>query len=517
MGSQALISATVFIVGIWIAWQAGQTIAAGDLSTVVLAGLGCAGCAAAIVILRNWRTGFYFFVVWLMFEDLARKYMGNGLALFFGKDILAALTYLSLYAAIRKGHAKFFRPRFLWALAIFIALGTIQIFNPNSPHILYGLLGFKTYFFYIPLIWVGYAFARNEEDLRRFLVVNAWIAAVIGAVGIIQAIHGNSFLNPEVLAPELRNLGDLNKVTPISAQVFNLPDSVFVSTGRFGAYLILAFIVAVGAAGYLLLYSKRGRKIIFATIGILGAAVVLSGSRGSLVYVTASVLVLGVGFLWGAPWRWRQAHRLVKAIRRSVIMASLALAVVLIVFPEEAGSRLAFYSETLMPSSSSYEGMHRGWDYPLHNLMQAFSAPNWITGNGIGVASLGTQYVARLVKKPPLYIWVEEGFGQLIVELGILGPFLWILWAGILLHASWSVLRRLRETHLFPMGFAVFWYEVLMLYVFTWSGFSMYENYITNAYLWLLVGILFRLPVLLDDARLASANSILRRQPTPES
>lgn len=511
--SQALIGTSLFLIGIWIAWEAGNKIAAGDLNTLELGVLGCAAFGVAIAILRNWRAGFYFFLVWLLFEDLVRKYMANGLALFFGKDILAALTYISLYVAIRKGQEKTFRPRFLLPLAIFVWLGVIQIFNPSSPHVLYGLLGFKVYFFYIPLMWVGYALIRNDDDLRKFLVANALAAIVIGLVGIIQAIVGNSFLNPAVLAPEIRELGDLSKTTPISGQAFNLPDSVFVSTGRFGAYLAVAYVIVIGAAGYLLLRTHRGRKTVFAAIGVLAGAALLSGSRGSVVYMAESSLVLAVGILWGAPWRWKQAHRLVKAIRRSFIVGGLGLASILLIFPEQAGSRLAFYTETLSPNSSAYEGTHRGWNYPLHSLELAFDAPNWMLGNGIGIASLGRQYVEKIVKRPPPAVWVEEGFGVLIVELGVVAPFLWLFWSGALMYSSWKVARGLRETRLFPIAFAALWYEFLLLIFFTWGGLSIYQNYINNAYLWLLIGVLFRLPDLLrsEPAEIAAAST--RRLP----
>jgi len=56
--------------------------------------------------LNDWRTGFLLFLIWLLFEDLARKYLGNGLIFFFGKDILAAITYASILKAKAKnvGH-----------------------------------------------------------------------------------------------------------------------------------------------------------------------------------------------------------------------------------------------------------------------------------------------------------------------------------------------------------------------------------------------------------------------------
>lgn len=497
--NQALIGFALFAAGIWGAYQVGGKIVAGDVQAIVFAALGFGACVVGFTILRNWRAGFYLFIVWLLFEDLARKYMGNNLALFFGKDVLAALVYVALFVDIRRGREKTFRPPFLLPLAIFIWLGAVQIFNQNSPHILFGLLGFKVYFFYIPLMWVGYALIRSDSELRKFLLVNAGLAIVISGIGITQAIVGNSFMNPRVLAPELQELGDLNKMTPLTNQVFNLPDSVFVSSSRFAWFLIMAFIIVLGAAGYLLLRGSEGRKIIFPAVGILGGAALFSGSRGAVVYVAASLLVLTVGFLWGAPWRWGQAHRLVKAIRRSFVVGALAIAIILLVFPEQAGSRIAFYTETLLPSSSAYAVGTRSWDYPVINLLSVFGEPNWILGNGIGIASLGAQYVAKLVHQPLPGLWVEEGYGVLIIELGIIAPFLWFLWTGSLLYFCWKIVRQLRETRFFPIAFAIFWYAFLLLYPLTYAGLAPYQNYICNAYLWLLVGILFRLPDVLAN------------------
>lgn len=512
--NQELIGLGLFFLAFWLAWEVGGRIAAEDTRSIAFFALGIVGCAVAVLILRDWRTGSYIFLMWLLFEDLVRKFLGNGTALFFGKDILALLVYISLYRAVRSGAEKTFRPPFLFSLSLFVWLGALQVFNLNSPSIFYGLLGFKLYFFYVPLMFVGYALIRSDEDLRKFLLVNVCLAGIISSLGIAQAILGHSFLNPTTLAPELQGLGQLDKVTPISGQIVSLPTAVFVSAGRYALYLVMVFILAIGATGYLLLYTHRNRLITLTAIALLGVGILLSGSRGAVVYGMASTVILAVGFLWGAPWRTRQVHRILKAIQRYFVAAALGLAGILILFPGESGSRLAFYAETLLPSSPAYEIQNRTWDYPINNLIGAFTRPNVLLGNGTGTASLGAQYVSKLTGQRPPELWVEEGYGELIVEMGIIAPFLWFLWTGALLYHCWRVVRRVRQSRFFPLAFAIFWYAFILLYPWTYGGLSPYQNFVSNAYLWLFVGILFRLPELLckPQAPIAIVTGQLERQ-----
>lgn len=498
--NQALIGVALFTLGLGLAWEVGQRIVAEDTQWLTYGTLIFAGCAVAVTVLRNWRSGFYLFFIWMLSEDLVRKYMGNSLELFFGKDILLAFVYVALFAEIRRRREKTFRPPFLPFLSLFVLLGVIQVFNQNSPSILYGLLGFKTYFYYMPLLFVGYALIRDDADLRKFLVISAVLAGIISTLGIIQAIIGNSFLNPAKLAPELQDLGNLVKRTPLSNLELSLPDSVFVSSGRFDVYLVWMFILTSGTAAYLLLHTPRHRKVAYFAAASVGTASLLSGSRSTVVAVGASALVLAAVFIWGAPWRWRQAHQLVRAIRRTAIATGLALALLVLLFPEDAGSRIAYYSETLDPRSSTYQLGTRSWRYPVNEFLSAFTQPNWQLGNGIGTASLGGQYVAKVLGTRPLNIGVEEGYGALILEMGVIAPLLWLLWTGSVLYYSWKVARRLRQTRLFPIAFAIVWYTFMLLYVYTYLGLAAYQNYVSNILLWLLIGILFRLPDLLVNA-----------------
>jgi len=65
--------------------------------------------------------------------------------------------------------------------------------------------------------------------------------------------------------------------------------------------------------------------------------------------------------------------------------------------------------------------------------------------------------------------------------------------------------RKLKGSPWFPLGFMIFWYAFLLLIPFTFQGMQAYQDFVLNAYLWLLLGILFRLPKLAEAAQLTQS------------
>ena len=484
------------LVVLGVIWEMATWIIAGSDQMLIIFGLGLVVCALTVHILNDWRSGVLMFMLWLLFEDLARKYLGNSMTVFFAKDFLIGTAYLSFYFAKRRRQVEIFKIPFLVPLGLFIALAVIQIFNTWTPSILYGLLGLKVYFYYAPLMFLGYAMMERPADLERFLVVNLAAGILIAGLGIAQSVMGGNFLTPDDMAPELYELTHTVRYSPITNSASAVTSSVFVSSGRFSFYLILLWILAFGAQGYLLLSRRPGAKYGFIGIGVVTVAVMITGTRTPFVFMAMSALMMTSAFLWGAPWKWGQGHRLVKALRRGFFVGAVGLILMAEVFPLVLGDHWRFLSETLSIGGEGSELQNRAWDYPTSNLILAFQHERWIEGYGTGVNSLGMQYVERFIDVPMPNIGVESGYGSLIVEMGILGPVLWLFWVSVLLWSSWKVVKQLRQTVYFPLAFAIWWYSIVLLIMLVYFGLPAYQNYVNNAFLWLLIGVLYRLPKL---------------------
>jgi hypothetical protein len=499
-GNRQVKAAVIGLVVLAVIWELAAWIVAGSDKNLVMFGLSLVMVALVVHILNDWRSGVLVFLVWLLFEDLARKYLGNSMTVYFAKDILVAVAYFSFYFAKRRKEVEILNKiPFIVPLAMFIGLAFVEIFNPFSPNVLYGLLGLKLYFYYVPLMFLGFAMLRRPADLDRLVKVSLLAGILISGLGIAQSVLGVSFLTPEDMDSDIYALSHVVRYSPITHQAAFAPSSVFVSAGRFSTYLILVWILAFGAQGYFLLARKSEAKYGFWGLGVVTVAVMITGTRTPFVFVVGSAFVMTAAFLWGAPWRWGQGHRMVKALRRGFLVGGVGLILMFEVFPTAIGGSWAFISETLTQGNGTASDLStRGWDYPVQNLMGAFEEGDLLIGHGTGMSSLGMQYVSRVLGEQAPIIGVESGFGTLIVEMGIFGPLLWIAWASVLLWQGWGIVRRLRQTVYFPLGFAIWWYGVLVLFMFMYLTMAIYQNFVNNAYLWLLIGVLFRLPKLAE-------------------
>jgi len=115
-----LVTFGLIVLAAYGAYQAAQAILADDLSTLAYAAIFFVGGAVVIAILNDWRRGLYILVGWILFEDFVRKFLGNNMAIYFAKDLLALIV--SLLFSFSAGQARRRIPHSLPSTAVGVFL-----------------------------------------------------------------------------------------------------------------------------------------------------------------------------------------------------------------------------------------------------------------------------------------------------------------------------------------------------------------------------------------------------------
>ena len=109
---------------------------------------------------------------------------------------------------------------------------------------------------------------------------------------------------------------------------------------------------------------------------------------------------------------------------------------------------------------------------------------------------------------PSTGIAVENGYGQLVVEMGIFGLIIWITLGVAICRSAWKIVKKLRGTPYFPIAFVIFWFAFLIFFPMGYTSLAFYQDFLVSAYFWILLGILFRLPKLAAQAHSDPAMSV---------
>src|SRR5215472_15391022 len=138
-----MVSAGFYFLAAVAAYVTANIILSGKTPSLVQFLLVIIGSIVVVAILNSWRKGVYLFLTWLLFEDLARKYLGNNMVIYFAKDFLALIIYLAVSIAHRRGTLQWLKPPFRKSLLFLVFWGLLQVFNPSSPHFDVGLMRMK--------------------------------------------------------------------------------------------------------------------------------------------------------------------------------------------------------------------------------------------------------------------------------------------------------------------------------------------------------------------------------------
>jgi hypothetical protein len=464
--------------------------------------LTCLG-ALCFIAFFYWQSGLLLLIAWLVVEDLIRKYLGNNMLLYFSKDALF-LSLLGGFLMTQGGEPRKtpFYPPFLFPLGLFLAMALLQTFNPESPSPLYGLLGFRMNFFYLPLLWVGFYWWQTPQDLGRFWTFCLGVGAIVAFLGTVQGIVGLHFLNPPTLAEEIRPLASLVREAPLSGYKVPRPCSVFVSDGRFAHFMLLCLILNLGLIFALWNHpewnewlNKLQKTVSLISLSLCTVGLMMIGSRGG--FLTGLITLLLFLIFSPSIIQWERWARTIFAL---LGILTGVFCIVVLFAPEAIKARWAFYWETLSPSSPRSELFERVFRYHPQNFLAAFNSPYALFGQGFGTNSLGIQYLRKFVSVPLPAVMVESGLGNIVAEVGIVGLAFWLLWSFAVVKWAWDKAMRLREHPLFFPAFSLAWFVTLKIVVPLWGGMAGFQEFIGNAFLWLSLGLLGRMASLKEKS-----------------
>ena len=127
--SPKVVGFLVLVGSIVLAYEIGQWVLTGGIRGLGLHVGMLVGVAVALAVLVRWRMGILLFLFWLTFEDLIRKYLGGNMFIYFIKDALLAVIYVSFFVGVARGKERLFRPKFWVPLValFFLALAQVSI------------------------------------------------------------------------------------------------------------------------------------------------------------------------------------------------------------------------------------------------------------------------------------------------------------------------------------------------------------------------------------------------------
>src|SRR6202035_2341561 len=235
------------------------------------------GAAAVLWSMVRWRQAVQIGMVLVVLEGAIRKWVvpGRQALAYFAKDVFflgAYLGYLRSPARLR------FPPARLPALSVTLGasaiLGLLEIFNPELPNVLVGILGVKSYFFYVPLLFVLPATFRSDVELGRFLRRYALLSIPVGLLALAQFFSpSSSALNTYARA------SDEGYVTTFGSSNFVRVTGTFSYISGYASYLFATAILILAILGTIGWRFKRNLWIYLA-LGMTLLGMLMTGSRG---------------------------------------------------------------------------------------------------------------------------------------------------------------------------------------------------------------------------------------------
>jgi hypothetical protein len=431
----------------------------------------------------RWRRAIEWAMVCLVVEGALRKWLFPGAQdlLYFLKDVILLGAYVGfLVDPKRPRHGNLIPFPLTAATIASLAFGALQIFNEDLPSPFVGLLGFKAYFFYMPLLWLVPAAFTTAQDLRDFVRRQILLCAAVGVLAVLQ------FVSPPESPLNAYARLDRGMPTTFGSSTHVRVTGTFSYITGFASYLLVMIFWMLGHLAATR-WRLRSNAVVLAALGLSVLGIVMSGSRGPLL----NLLPLIPLYVWLGLARNRDFDRVLPRL----LVAGVVLSVVL-------GYSGTTAIEALTERAHAAGDMHSRLLSPFLTPLEALDVAGLY---GVGIGSTHQAAVAVTPDIEP-FAWLrghmlEEETGRVMLELGPIGFMLvYFPRVALIFFALSSALHlRTRFGRAFATSCVLFFASHLLT--------SVVFNVTIDVYYWFWAGMLFLLARLDAEAPAAEIES----------
>jgi len=379
---------------------------------------------AALLAIRYWQGSIFGVFVLLVFEGALRKWAfpWAQAQLYLVKDAILLAAYLGFILDSRRRNLP--APKGIGLIKIVLVVsfiwGCIEVLNWNSPSILVGLMGLKTYFLYAPVAFILPYAIKSREHLfvliRRYLIM----AIPVAILGFFQIMAGP--------ASSLNVYVSWSEDTPAMLSHFGSTYDFIRTTGTFSyisGYTAFLTFVAFLAIGYNMAHRWRIKNNIvpILALSLIIGAMFTTGSRGPVYMLVAT----------GPVILWLAATSRVLSLRIAMRLC-IVLPVITILATSVSPQAFQAFTERAAESDSA-DKLTRIFSPVLQTIGVLSDEP--VLGMGIGAThpSALTIMGAEFPWWLPDELLTEDEMARVTVELGPIGLMVYYLLLRFLIAA----------------------------------------------------------------------------------
>lgn len=419
----------------------------------------------------DWRRAIKAVFVILVLEGALRKWVLPQASemIYFLKD----LVLLGGYVGFLTSGNKFLIKNNVINILILLVAGWcfFQAFNPSLGSPLIGVLGLRSYLFYIPLMWIMPSLFQSEEELYKFLRSHLLLLIPVGILGIIQFFSpASSPVNAYAWGEEGPGIATFGFGADAPVRV----TSTFSYISGYSLYLPVCLSLLIPLLS--IKQSQKWRWLTVVELLLLSVNLLMTGSRTP---VFASILFLlcytGIRVLM-------QPSTLLKVVQKFSIPAVLIFTAVAFRFRSATD---AFWRRATINQDVSAR-ISGGFMEPLE-----FFQHKGLDGYGTGATHQAVASLQRILGLPggeTIHVAYEAEMGRVALELG---PFGFLLWYGLrisIIIGLWLVFLKLKSSFLRQLALAACLIQLIQI-----SGHLVFHHTF-SVYYWFFSSFVFLLP-----------------------